>query len=92
MKIYVNRNLVGDLKGWSRKKGEFLTILNGVSVNQVNGNLEIEPIYASLMRWEKHTGQIVVVIGFDFPMRMLVLQWRYPFVQHWTLKGGEDED
>lgn len=90
MKIYLNQGEIGDLKEIVRRRGQFLTILRGINISQINGNLEITPIYASLAQWNSSPHQLTVIIGWKFPLLLAVLQKRWPFIQVMIL--GEDQD
>ncbi len=90
MKIYLNQGEVGDLKVMVRRRGEFLTVLHGISISRRNGQLEISPLYQSLARWEKHLSQVVIVIGYQLPHLLVILQSRRPFVHFEVLKEEKE--
>ncbi len=90
MKIYLDQGEVGNLKLVVRKRGELLTILHGISISQRNGRLEISPLYQPLARWERHTGQVVIVIGYQLPVVLVCLQARWPFVRIEVIKEEKE--
>lgn len=90
MKIYLDQGEVGDLKVLVRRRGELLTFLHGISIFHRNGHLEISPLYQPLARWEKHLGQVVIVIGYQLPLLLVILQSRRPFVHFEMLKEEKE--
>jgi hypothetical protein len=80
MKIYLDHGEIGDLPRMVRKKGEFLTTLHGINITYRSGNLEVTPLYQPFARFERHTGQIVITIGYRLPLVLAIFQTRRPFV------------
>jgi hypothetical protein len=91
MKIYLEQGEVGDMKQVIRRRGELLTMLHGINLSHRNGKLEIIPMYQPFVHWRKHTGQIVIVIGFRLPLMLVVLQKRVPFIHVQIIKEEELE-
>jgi hypothetical protein len=90
MKIYLDQGEIGDLRMMVRRRGEFLTILHGINLSHRNGKLEISPLYQPLLHWRRHSGQVVIVIGFTLPLLLIVVQPRRPFVHIEVLKEEEE--
>ncbi len=90
MKIYLDQGEVGNLRAFVRRRGEFLTFLHGINITRRNGQLEVSPLYQSLTRWEKHAGQVVIVVGYKLPLVFVILQARRPFVHFEVIKEEKE--